>query len=91
MWTSHSPGRRYEPFKSITIALWVGRVVPPSRISEIRSSSMIIVAWVLGSGLTQSITLQLVSINLKFFTPILKIHSGQDQNLLRLGVDDGCE
>ena len=91
MWTSHRPGRRYEPFKSTTISLCVWRVAPLSRISEIRPSSIIMVAWVLGSGLTQSITLQLVSINLKFVTPILKTHSEQDQNLSILGVDDQCE
>ena len=81
---------RIASFKSIVRSLFLWDGVPPSWISEIRPARMITVAWGLGSGLTQSIKVQLVSINLKFFTPISKPHTGQDRNLLILDVDGQC-
>ena len=60
---------------------------PPSLISSIRPSSMTTVAWVLGSGFTQSITLALVSINRKVVSPSKTSKSDYLKVMHRAGSD----
>src|SRR5918992_2823108 len=58
--TSHSPGNRYEPCKSITWAPRVAGERPPPNTSTIRPSSTVTLAPDIGSGLLQSIRCALV-------------------------------
>src|SRR5258706_10288817 len=61
MCTSHRPGIRYAPLRSMTVASPVAALRPPDRISVMWPFSMTIAASATGLGSTQSISVALVS------------------------------
>ena len=61
MWTSHRPGSKYAPFRSMTWTLPPTGERPPSVISAMRPSSMTTLASGTGLGSTQSISVAFVS------------------------------
>src|SRR5450756_2576856 len=62
MWTSHSPGSKYAPSRSITFASPAAGCRPPFSISEMRPFSTTTTARSGGARLTQSISVALVKI-----------------------------